>query len=101
MRKPSKRGPRKAIIDKVFPKGPHGAYILTTCEHEVLGEIGISVSLKKLDWDQEGPPPKPEEIEEGTFVLLYDIRKKRGGWRAGKFKFLRPEDETRKEETGR
>lgn len=102
MHKHSKEGPHKAIIEKIFPEGPHGPYILTTCSSQgVLGEIIVTASLDGLIWDQDGPPPKPEEIEEGTYVLLYDITQKRGGWRAKKFKFFRIENEIGKEEKER
>lgn len=83
-------GPLICTVQKVFYEGPHGPYALATCP-QLEGEI--SFSLQKPVW-QEGSWP-----EEGTEVLLEDVRKKRGftkrrtpKWRAYKARYVRPSD---------
>jgi len=73
-----------AKVIKVVP-GKHGDYAVAVSE-EVEGPI--TFSLEEPTWNEEGPSPTP-----GTFVILEDIRKKSGGWRAEKARLLRPEDQ--------
>lgn len=72
-----------AIVEKVVPKGRHGPYAVARCD-----QIGATVtfSLDISVWEEDDAP------EEGTYVMLSDVRKKRAGWRAMKGRFVRPSD---------
>ncbi len=78
----------KAIVQKLVMNGKHGAYAVATVE-EVEGSI--TFSLEPTVWLEKQYP------EEGEFVLLADIRKKRAGWRAKKGRFWRLSDEQSKQ----
>ena len=73
-----------AILQKVFPHGRHGPY--AKARSETLGTV--TFSLDQPVWQEEGRP------QEGMWVVMEDIRKKRAGWRAEKCRFMRPEDTT-------
>lgn len=72
----------QAVVNKIISSGRHGPYAVAS------SEIGtITFSLRPPVWTEEGWP------ENGTFVILSDVRKKRAGWRAMSGRFVRPSDE--------
>jgi hypothetical protein len=74
-----------AMVEKVYPTGPHGAYAVTKSE-----ELGsITFSLASPVWRETNLP------EPGDYVVLTQIRKKRAGWRAQGGRFFKPSDEQR------
>jgi len=73
----------RSIVQKVFLDGQHGPYAKATSE--ALGTI--TFSLKPSVWEEKRFP------EEGTYVVLSGLIKKRAGWRADSGRFLRPSDE--------
>ena len=73
----------RAIVQKVFPDGRHGPYAKATSE--TLGTV--TFSLKPPVWEEKRFP------DEGTYVILSGLTKKRAGWRADSGRFLRPSDE--------
>ena len=73
-----------AVVQKVFPDGQHGPYAKATSE--TLGEA-ITFSLQAPVWKEKRFP------DEGTYVILSEITRKRAGWRADSGRFLRPSDE--------
>lgn len=72
----------RGIIENVILNGKHGPYAVVRVER--VGQI--TFSLDKIVWQEGGIP------EEGTEVLLSDVRKKRAGWRAMSVRFVRPSD---------
>ncbi|MCX6745304.1 MAG: hypothetical protein NTX82_07340 [Candidatus Parcubacteria bacterium] len=75
----------QAIVEKVYPNGPHGAYAVTRSD-----ELGsVTFLLDSPVWQEKDFP------EPGVLVILEDIRKKRSGWRAYKARFFKPSDEQR------
>jgi hypothetical protein len=83
-----------AVVERIHPKGRHGPYFEARPKDlQILKRLGnITVSLDKAVWLEVDWP------EEGLEVVLWDLRKKKAGWRAYKARFLRPEDEQEKEE---
>lgn len=77
----------KAIVQKVFPEGPHGPYAFATAEDrpDIVGSIAFS--LERTVWDENDWP------EGGSVVLLGKLRLKRAGWRAKEGRFWTPSDE--------
>ena len=74
-------------VEKVVASGRHGSYAII--RDKVLGCITFSLSAPV--WNE------PEQPEEGTFVVLSQVRKRRAGWRAMRGRFMIPSDE--KQET--
>ena len=72
----------RVIVDKVV-NGARGPYAVA--RHVNLGVI--TFSLNKPVWEDEGTP------ERGIEVMLFDLRKKRAGWRAMRGRFVRPSDD--------
>lgn len=71
-----------AIVEKVVLSGRHGPYAVVRAE-----QIGnVTFSLDKQVWQENGVP------EEGVYVMLSDVRRKRAGWRAMSARFVRPSD---------
>jgi len=73
-----------AIVQKVFPHGRHGPY--AKARSETLGSVTFSLDQsvwREAEWPQEG-----------EWIVMEDIRKKRAGWRAEKCRLMRPEDTT-------
>lgn len=73
----------QAIVQGVVD-GRHGPYAVATSEG-IRGSI--TFSLEEAVWEEEMRP------EKGSVVLLAELQKKRGGWRAMRARFLRPSDE--------
>ncbi|MBO06229.1 MAG: hypothetical protein QF745_11140 [Planctomycetota bacterium] len=71
----------EAIVEKVVVEGRHGPYAVARS-----GELVFTFSLKTPTWSEEDLP------EEGTFVVLSRVTKKRAGWRANRARFLKPSD---------
>lgn len=72
-----------AIVEKIIPEGPHGPYAVARSD-----EIGtITFSLTPESWKEDEWP------EEGTYIVLSKVRKKRAGWRATLGRYLKPSDE--------
>jgi hypothetical protein len=72
-----------AIVEKIVLSGKHGPYVLVRSD-----ELGsITFSLDKSVWQEKDLP------DEGIYVMLSDLRKKRAGWRAEHGRFLRPSDQ--------
>lgn len=74
----------KAVVEKVFPEGRHGPYVVATSDRI---EGSVTFSLEPTVWKEDEWP------EEGTEVLLENLRKKRAGWRAKKGRFWKLSDE--------
>jgi hypothetical protein len=72
-----------AIVQKVFQDGQHGPYAKASTK--TLGTI--TFSLEPPVWEEKRFP------EEGTYVILSGLTKKRAGWRADAGRFFRPSDE--------
>lgn len=73
----------RAIVDRVILNGKHGPYVVARSE-----DLGmVTFSLLPSVWQEKSYP------ETGTWVVLYDLRKKRAGWRAQQGRYLRPSDE--------
>ena len=73
-----------AIVQAIVLNGKHGPYAVATSE-KVDGSI--TFSLSRSVWQERGVP------EQGVYVRLSRLRKKRDGWRAHHGRFLRPSDE--------
>jgi hypothetical protein len=73
-----------AVVQKIFPKGPHGPYAKASSEK--LGQ-DITFSLNPPIWREKFFP------EEGTYVVLSELTRKRAGWRANLGRFLQPDEE--------
>lgn len=75
--------PKKAIVTVPKREGHNGPFFEAECK-----DVGkITVSLKGDVWKEDAQP------EGGTTVVLWDIRRKRKGWRAYRARFFRPSDE--------
>ena len=78
----------EAIVERII-KGQHGRFIVTRTK----GFAGsVTFSLENGVWQED------EDPEPGTYVILSDIRKKRGRsgydqWRSYKARFFRPGDD--------
>jgi hypothetical protein len=79
-----------AVVEMIDPNGKHGPYFEARPKDlkilKRLGRITASLEDKKVWLEVDWP-------EEGLEVLLWDLRKKKAGWRAYKARFLRPEDD--------
>ena len=72
-----------AIIEKVIPEGHRGPYAVAKST-----ELGsVTFSLKSPVWTEKERP------EPGTYVILTNILRKRGGWRANSGRFFKPSDQ--------
>lgn len=80
-----------AVVEKVYPNGPHGAYAVARSEQ--LGSV--TFSLASPVWQEKDFP------EPGIFVILSEIRRKRAGWRAHGGRFFTPSDEQRAKSKGK
>jgi len=80
-----------AIVQKIIADGPHGPFAVTDSEQI---EGSVTVSLSSPAWGEDQWP------EEGTVVVLDDLRKKRAGWRAYAGRFFRPTDEPTAQQQG-
>jgi hypothetical protein len=74
----------EAIVQNVVPDGRHGAFAVVTAEGI---EGSITFSLLEAVWKEETWP------DQGTYVLLNQLQRKRSGWRAMYARFLRPSDQ--------
>lgn len=74
----------KAVVEKVFTKGPHGPYAIATTQ-AFTGSV--TFSLEPNVWQEQGHPAP------GEVVFLYELREKRQGWRAKKGRYWMPSDE--------
>lgn len=74
----------RAVVQKVIPKGAHGPFAVATSDQM---EGSVTFSLEPTVWEEDEWP------EEGTVVLLDNLRKKRAGWRAKKGRFWKLSDE--------
>lgn len=75
----------EAVVQKLMD-GRHGPYAVATAD----GFDGsITFALTEDVWTEDNRP------EPGVYVLLSDLQKKRGGWRAKKGRFLTPADTTK------
>lgn len=74
----------KAVVQNVIPQGRHGSFAIAASDKV---EGSITFSLKEDVWQEQEWP------EQGTIVVLSNLRKKRAGWRAMSGRFLRPSDE--------
>lgn len=72
----------RAIVEKINLSGRHGPYAVSS----VPGLGLVTFSLQPPVWNEEFP-------EEGEYVVLTQVRKKRSGWRAHSGRFLQPTDE--------
>lgn len=73
----------KAVVQRVVINGRHGPYAVAYDE-----EIGsVTFALKSPVWTESDPP------ENGVYVMLSKVRKKRSGWRAEEARFMQPSDE--------
>lgn len=79
----------QGYVDRIVANGDHGPY--ASAKVETLG-LRVTFSLKKEVWQEKIWP------ERGTVVVLTEVIKKRGGWRAQHARFLRPSDESRSKE---
>ncbi len=73
----------QAIFEGV-ESGDHGPYGVTRCD-EMEGSITIHLTQKQVD---RGRVP-----DNGTFLILSDLRRKPDGWRAQHWRYMRPSDE--------
>jgi hypothetical protein len=74
-----------AVVQKVIAEGRHGPYAKAKCEDPAnLGTI--TFSLDSSVWQEETWP------EEGDYVILTQVKKKRAGWRAQSGRFFTPSD---------
>jgi len=71
----------RAIVDKVYPEGPHGPYARAKSSQL---DKPITFSLESEVWKENAWP------EQGTVVVLSDLREKRAGLRAHCARFSRP-----------
>ena len=74
-----------AIVQKIHPDGHHGPYAKATCDG--LSGMTITFLLAPPVWNEKRFP------DEGSYVVLSELTKKRGGWRADSGRFLEPADE--------
>jgi hypothetical protein len=74
-----------AIVQKIRPDGRHGPYAKATCD--TLPGITITFLLAPPVWNEKRYP------DEGNYVVLSGLTKKRAGWRADFGRFLEPSDE--------
>ena len=77
--------PIQAIVQKVIADGRHGPYAVALSDDGV--RRNITFSLKSDVWQESSLP------EQGSYVMLSLLQKKRAGWRAMSGRFLIPTDE--------
>lgn len=70
-----------AVVRGVY-RGRHGPYFVV--EHTTLGPVTISLDAPM--WQEVGKPTP------GTYIVFWDVRRKKAGWRAERARFFRPED---------
>lgn len=70
------------IVQNIILNGRHGAYAVATCK----GVGSITFSLDPPVWQEKDRP------EPGMYVMLYELRRKRAGWRAQHGRFVKPSD---------
>jgi hypothetical protein len=75
-----------AIVQSVHLRGPHGPYAFAMTE-EGAETKKVTFSLNENVWQESEMP------EEGVYVVISQLRKKRKGWRAYHARFLTPADE--------
>ncbi len=73
----------RAIVGNIVD-GRHGPYAVATAEG-IKGSV--TFSLDPSVWKGK------KKLELGTEVMLYELTKKRAGWRAGRVRFYEPSDE--------
>ncbi|KKT00844.1 MAG: hypothetical protein UW07_C0010G0028 [Candidatus Nomurabacteria bacterium GW2011_GWF2_43_8] len=73
----------QAVVEKIISDGTHGPYAVARSEK--LGSI--TFSLNGNVWEERDWP------EPGTYVMLFQVRKKRAGWRAQHGRFFEPSDD--------
>ena len=73
------------VVEKVVRDGRHGPYAVALSSDA--RRLNITFSLNPEHWREETHP------EEGSFVVLSHLSKKRAGWRAARGRFLKPSDE--------
>ena len=78
----TKDSPLRAVVIVPHRDGHNGPFFEAECE---IGKV--TVSLDKSVWQEDDRP------EGGIAVMLWDIRRKRQGWRAYRARFFRPSDE--------
>jgi hypothetical protein len=76
-----------AVVQKVDPKGAHGPFALAESISKTLKGESITFFLDESVWLENDHP------DDGIYVVLSDLRKKRAGWRAYEARFYRPSDE--------
>ena len=74
----------EGIVQKIIHHGRHGPYAVATVDK--LGSVTFSLDGKV--WTEKIYP------DEGSCVMLSQVRKKRAGWRAEHGRFLQPSDIT-------
>lgn len=74
-----------AIVQKIRPDGHHGPYAKATSD--ALPGMTITFLLAPPVWKEKRFP------DEGNYVVLSGLTKKRAGWRADFGRFLEPSDE--------
>lgn len=74
-----------ATVGRIIKGGKHGPYAVSHVE--ALGPV--TFALDPTVWRESEWPT------EGTIVILQDVRRKTGGWRAQSARFMRPEDTQR------
>jgi hypothetical protein len=72
----------QAVVEKIISDGRHGPYVVARSEELA----SITFSLDSKVWQEQSWP------EPGTFVMLYQVIKKRAGWRAQYGRFVKPSD---------
>ena len=78
----------KAVVQKLIREGKHGPFAVATSD-QLSGSV--TFSLEPTVWRESDWP------EEGTVVLLGELRQKRAGWRAKYGRFLKPSDEQKQQ----
>lgn len=74
----------KAVVQKVVSEGRHGPFAVATSDRL---DGSVTFSLEPTIWQEKEWP------EEGMYVLLGKLRRKRAGWRAKTGRFFKPSDE--------
>ena len=74
----------RAVVQRIV-RGKHGDYAVATSE--AIRDGSVTFSLQRSVWGER------RGSERGVIVVLSDLEKKRGGWRAHKARFLKPADE--------
>jgi hypothetical protein len=70
-------------------KGKHGDYAVARLKDSIPGVTGtVTISLTADVWEDRKLP------ERGTMVMLFDLWRKKSGWRAGRARLERPSDST-------